>query len=77
MSNAASVAYKPTKRMLAFLKWLDGEGQVSMWPIEWCVIRKKAEGAGLIEMVGKERQRAGLSFAVYALSERGRKALGA
>ena len=65
-------AANPTKKMLAFLRWMDAQGHVELFPTEYGVMRQKAKKAGLIKEGGIKRDGA-FVWTLYSLSDRGRE----
>lgn len=61
-----------TKRMKEFLVFMDEKESVSLFPIEWSVMRKKAKAAGFIALDGVSEQ---TGFNAYSLTPSGRAAL--
>ena len=60
---------KISKRMIAFLLWMQDNQPVSMFPNEWCVMWKKARTNKFVQDAGREEGRFGLTK--YILSESG------
>jgi hypothetical protein len=65
-------AVKPTKRMVEFLSWMKSQGHVTMFPLVWGVMWRKANKAGLIEQDGGVHV-SGACWVRWTLSDRGRE----
>ena len=65
-------AVKPTKKMLEFLRWMDAQGHVALFPTHWGMMWRKAKKAGFIEADGKKIDGV-FVWTLYALSDAGRE----
>jgi len=66
---------RPSGRMLDFLRWLEGKGDVKQWPVEWGAIRRRATMDGMIESGGVDYSSRPFPVLTWRISDKGREVL--